>query len=192
MAISPSAPQVLYASYVTSSGSDLLGLYKTTDGGATWSSLPATPNYLRGQGWYDSCLIVDPSDPDICIAGGVFPYQAGYAGVVRTLDGGASWTDVTVGVDGLQLHPDQHCFAFGPNGKLWEGNDGGIWSSTDHGDHWVNHNNTLNIAQFYTLSIHPTDPDFLLGGTQDQGTARYDGTEVWSELVAGDGGPNAV
>ena len=33
--------------------------------------------------------------------------------------------------------------AFGPTGVIWEGNDGGVWKSTNGGTSWTNCNNTL-------------------------------------------------
>ncbi len=191
MAISTSG-NVLYASFVNDTTGGLLGMYKTTDGGDSWFNLPNTPNYLGGQGWYDNCIIVDPTDSNICYAGGVFPYGGDIYGLIRTTDGGNSWADITIGIDGSQLHPDQHCLAIGPDGTLWVGNDGGVWKTTDNGQHWINLNNNLGLTQFYTLGIHPTDSTFLLGGNQDNGTVRYEGNLGWPQVMGGDGGPVAI
>jgi photosystem II stability/assembly factor-like uncharacterized protein len=188
--IGVSDPQVLYAGFVNGSGG-LLGMYKSTDGGDNWAQLANVPNYLGGQGWYDHCLIVDPSDADVCYAGGVYPYGAGIAGIIKTADGGVNWTDVTFGIDDLPVHPDQHAFAFGPDGTLWLGNDGGVWKSTNGASTWINCNDGLEITQFYSLALHPTDPDLILGGTQDNGALIYRGSEVWPQVVSGDGGPVA-
>ena len=49
---------VVYASLINPSGG-LFGMYKTTDGGVTWSQLPSTPNYSCTQGWYDNTVAVD-------------------------------------------------------------------------------------------------------------------------------------
>lgn len=187
LAVAPSNPQILYASYVAPNGS-LFGMYKTLDGGFTWTPLSATPNYLGTQGWYDNCLIVDRANASTCYAGGVFPYNATTKGVIRTTDGGATWTDITTGIDGSRVHPDQHVFAWGPDGALWLGNDGGVWKTLDGGAHWINRNDGLAITQFYSVGPHPNDPDVLLGGTQDNGTERYEGAMVWPQVVTGDGG----
>ena len=190
MAISQSNANIVYASFIANSGA-LYGMYKTTDAGNTWTNLSNTPNYVGYQGWYDNCVIVHPTNPNICYAGGVFPYGSGYYGLIKTTDGGNSWTDVTIGSNG-QLHPDQHCLAFGPNNTLWVGNDGGVWNTTDGGQTWNNCNHTLGVTQFYTLAIHPTNPNFLLGGNQDNGSVWYTGTIGWQQVFAGDGGPVAI
>lgn len=50
-------------------------------------------------------------------------------------------------------------------------------------------NTGLNTLQFQSLSINPKKPTAeLLGGTQDNGTFRYQGTNVWPQTIGGDGG----
>jgi hypothetical protein len=50
-------------------------------------------------------------------------------------------------------------------------------------------NNGLNTIQFQSLSFNPADPTGdLLGGTQDNGTFSYTGSDTWLESVGGDGG----
>ncbi len=192
IALAPSNTSVIYASFATPGG-DLFGMYKTLDGGDNWFLLPATPDYLGSQGNYDNCIIVDPVDEDICYAGGTFPFGGvDDFGLIRTADGGNSWTDINVGVDGSQPHADHHIFAFGNDGRLWIGNDGGVWHTIDGGQHWVNCNATLSLAQLYTNTIHPTNSNFVLGGTQDNGSARFEGVDAWPQVSAGDGGPCAI
>jgi len=191
-ALAPSNHQVLYAAFADGSG-DLYGMWKTADAGNTWTELTATPDYLHPQGNYDNCIIVDPEDEDIVYAGGTFPFGGeGDYGLVKTTDGGASWTDISIGIDGSQPHPDHHIFAFGSDGRLWLGNDGGVFYTDDGGLHWVDCNNRLSIGQIYEIATHPTDSNFLLGGTQDNGSARFEGVEGWPQVTAGDAGPSAV
>ncbi len=187
LVISKSNPSILYTSIINSS-SGLLGAYKTIDGGDTWTQLVNTPNFPSPQGSYDCCMAVDPVNPDICYAGGVFPSYA-VAGVIKTTNGGASWTDISVPPGGGQVHPDQQTMAFGPDGTLWVGNDGGVWKSTTAGNSWINCNSTLGATQHYQVALHPTDQSRVIGGTQDNGTAARDlGTDAWPQILSGDGG----
>ena len=192
LAISRSNPDVIYASFVSSADYSLLGMYRTDDGGDSWTYLPNTPNYLGNQGFYDNCLFVDPSDPYTVYAGGVWPYDENTAGLIKSTDGGNTWTDITIGQGGGQLHPDQHALFVTPDGTVWVGNDGGVWKSIDGGYSWIDLNNTLGITQFYTVTLHPVDSSFLLGGTQDNGTVYYSGDIRWHQQNAGDGGPSAI
>ncbi len=189
IAIAPTNPLVLYASFASTSYT-LLGLYKSTDGGATWTQLTNTPDYLNPQGFYDHCIIVDPTNENVVYAGGVYPYPgSSYYGLVMTTDGGATWTDITLASDGTKLHPDMQTLAISSNGELWVGTDGGVWKTTSPGTTWTNLNSTLGITQFYTIGLHPTRSDSMLGGTQDNGTPVYSGSLTWNEVSSGDGGP---
>ena len=190
LAIAPSEGKRLFASFVNPSGG-LFGFYRTLDGGVTWTQMTTTPNYLGGQGWYDNTLVVHPSDPSLVFAGGVFPYNSGNYGVIRSTNSALNWTDVSYGLDGGQVHPDQQILSFGPDGTLWLGNDGGVWKTTNSGNTWTNCNATLGITQFYTVAHHPSDPNWLVGGTQDNGTVHFDGGDAWPQVVGGDGGPSA-
>jgi photosystem II stability/assembly factor-like uncharacterized protein len=186
LAISKSNPQVLHACFVAGNNG-LLGHYKTTDGGTSWTPMTNTPNYPSPQGWYDVFLGIDPANENIVYAGGVFPSYAP-AGVIKTTNGGDSWTDITV-IAGTQVHPDQQCIAFGPGNVLWVGNDGGVWKSTNAGGSWINCNATLNAVQIYNVALHPTDPNQLVGGTQDNGTiTRTTASDAWPQILSGDGG----
>jgi photosystem II stability/assembly factor-like uncharacterized protein len=189
LAIADSNGDVVYASLIAPSGA-LFGMYKTANGGTSWSALPSTPNYVCTQGWYDNGMAVSPANPNLVFAGGVFSYCSG--GIARTTNGGSSWTYVTVGTNGSQVHPDQHYFTFGPDGALWVASDGGVWKTTTSGASWVNLNQTLNITQFYTVGTHLNDASFLVAGTQDNGSVQYQGALAWPQVIGGDGGPVAV
>ena len=82
--------------------------------------------------------------------------------------------------------------------RLLVGNDGGVWSSTDGGASWFNHNlaapdpsKALSTIQFYTGSAHPTVPGFILGGSQDNGADLFVGGG-WDEAIGGDGTTSAI
>ncbi len=190
IAIADSNPDRVFAAIINGSAG-LRGLYRTDDGGDTWTHLVNTPDFPRPQGWYDAFVGVDPNNANVVYCGGVFPTYA-EAGVIKSTNGGQSWADITIGVQGGQLHPDQHTIAFGPDGTIWVGNDGGVWKSTNGGLRWINTNRTLTITQNYNISINPQDPDQIMGGTQDNGTVeRRKDAEHWPQLVAGDGGFSA-
>ncbi len=189
LAIADSNADVVYASFIAPSGS-LAGMYKTVNGGTSWSLLSSTPNYACSQGWYDNGMVVSPIDANTVYAGGVFSYCSG--GIAKTTNGGTTWTYVTVGSDFTQVHPDQHYFVFGPDGALWVACDGGAWKTITGGSTWVNLNNGLNTALLYTVGIHPSDSSFLVAGTQDNGTVQFQGGLAWPQVIGGDGGPVAV
>jgi len=186
LGISASHPNVLYTAM--SYGSGVEGTYKSTDGGDSWTRLGNTPNFAYPQAWYDMYITVDPTDPDTVYCGGVSPIYA-EAGIIKSTDGGDSWTEISAGDLGGQTHPDHHFMAFGPDGTIWEGNDGGVWKSTDGGLSWINTNRTLTVTQNYTVGGNPLDEAQLLGGTQDNGSIeRVEDSEEWPQVIGGDGG----
>lgn len=189
IAISQSDPNILYAGF-SNNTYNLLGFYRTTNGGNSWSQIPGVPNYLCGQGFYNHTIIVDQTDPDTIYAGGVFPYNATYRGLIRTTNGGTSWTDITDRSPNGCIHPDIHHMAWDAAGHLWVGCDGGVWESTNNGNSWINHNAALGVTQFYTVAVSPVNDLIIQGGTQDNGTPRTEtGGLPWFEFTSGDGGP---
>ena len=145
LALAPSSPQTLYAS-ISDDGSTggnfgaLVGLYKTTDGGATWAQISGVPNYLGGQGWYDNVVVVSPTNPNTVFAGGVVNYSD-YNGyhlygvqdythldtLIGSTDGGATFNDYSVGKSFIGPHTDLHALTFTADGsRLLDGNDGGV------------------------------------------------------------------
>jgi uncharacterized protein (TIGR03437 family) len=192
LALAPSSPQVLFAavSNANATAGNLLGLYKSTDGGANWSQLTNTPDYCVNQCWYDNVLAVDPTNPSIVFAGGIY-------NLWRSMDGGQNWSSITNGSNGQTLHVDHHALAFAAGAtRLYDGNDGGVWStSTPEAASiaWTNLNSTLTITQFYpSLSINPGNLNIAFGGAQDNGTETYSGNLAWQYTTCGDGGWTAI
>ncbi len=104
-----------------------------------------------------------------------------------------TWTEVskTVSAPSSGIHVDQHSMAWAGN-RLIVGNDGGVWSTTDGGTTWNVHNTNLSVTQFYDGSIHPTNPNFALAGSQDNGTEKWTGTNAWQWISGGDGAGSAI
>jgi photosystem II stability/assembly factor-like uncharacterized protein len=176
LAIAPSNPDVLYASFQIppnggTSATGLLGLYRTDNAWAaapTWIRIPtdAASNERTGDGGYcgpGKCgythtLSVDPGDADTLIAGGSY-------GIFRCADcrSAPTWTELAPNVG---VHPDYHALAWVAN-RLIVGTDGGVYSTTDRGATWQSHNRTLPTLMFFSGALHPANTDFILGGLRD-------------------------
>jgi hypothetical protein len=161
-----------------------IGLWKTTnawDAVPTWTAIAYTApipagGYCGTQCWYDNDLKVDPTSADVLYAGGLSMWK--FDGTV--------WSDVLHG-----MHVDQQSMAW-VGTRLIAGNDGGLWSSTNGGTSWTNHNAGLQITQFYYGSIHPGEVAFAIAGSQDNGTEKWNGTTPWSFYYFGDGATTAI
>ncbi len=203
----PSSPSTLYAAIANPSTSGLAGMFKSTDGGATWNAI-ATPLGTGGNGstndfcgsqcWYDMAMAVSPTNPSLLYVGGSFNYGAGNGGIYMSTNAGGNWSSVNPGtLSSETLHPDFHAIAFAAGGsKLYVGNDGGMWSTTQVGTTtlaWNNLNATLAITQFYPgLSISIGSANLALDGTQDNGTLLFLGSLSWQVVTCGDGAWTAI
>jgi photosystem II stability/assembly factor-like uncharacterized protein len=160
-------------------------LRKSTDGGATWTPfLTGGVNFCNPQCFYDIALDVHPTNADILNLGGSPTLVQ-----ARSTDGGATFT--TNAQTAVGLHVDTHAIAISRSNPsvVYFGSDGGIWRSADGGVTWTSRNNgDFAATQFQSLATHPVDRQFLIGGTQDNGTnfLRPDGT--WIRADFGDGG----
>jgi hypothetical protein len=205
-AVAPSQPSTIYAGVGAKDTNQLLGFFKTIDGGQTWTSIPrsALPDYctdfdskgnvVSPQCWYDNVVGVHPTNPNVVYVGGA---SSNGTSVFQSLDGGTTWNRVTPVTAGEGLHADTHAFAFSADGgKLYTGNDGGVWSTTNTQSAtptWTNLNATLSLTQFYPgIGIDPTNVSDMFGGTQDNGTQLYSGTSSWLGYTCGDGGWNVI
>lgn len=191
LAIAPSNPDVAYVSIhnFTLNKANLLGVWKTANAWTatpTWTQLSQPPAAQLGDQWgYDHDIIVHPADENLVFLGGTAVFR---------LDG-STWTPVAGHYDPQSnsyfIHPDQQVFAWAGT-RLVVGNDGGVFSSANNGTNWNNHNTTLATIQFYHGSVHPTRPDHLIGGAQDNSCFVWVGTNgTWSELTTGDGTDSA-
>jgi hypothetical protein len=189
VAIAPSDPTVAYAwgagSPNTSSGPTP---YLWRRSGNTWAAQTAPPGVATGQSWYDWFLAVSPDKPDQIYCGAISAYRG-------TRSGSAwSWVDIATKATGDSIHPDQHAIAIerGNPDVIYVGCDGGLFQSPDRGQTWTHKNNGLVITEFEYIAQNLGSSRWLMGGTQDNGTERWQGSPTWEHIADGDGGDCAV
>ncbi len=192
----PNNPNIIYAVFATPVGDGLKGIFKTTNGGSTWTQLEDPPrlpstfmnSYLWNQGWYDNVVTVNPYNSDNIYLGGVE--------MVRTFDGGDTWEQFAYGYPQFGdpvVHVDYHAIVFHPENPntIFVCNDGGIYKTTDGGTSWEDLNNNLEITQFYGGAV-AYEGEFYQGGTQDNGHLNFSSGTDWEEIYGGDGGYAAI
>jgi photosystem II stability/assembly factor-like uncharacterized protein len=169
----------------------LFKMMRSDNGGSTWTDLTAgTPNYLYFQGDYDTTLIVDPTNAAIVYAGGAAgPAFSEPPAVIRSTNSGVSWSGLDLTNGAVTPHADHHAMAFDGNGKLLDGDDGGLFRLESPSPvQWSDLNGNLNTIQFVGIDVHPTNPNIAIGGSQDNGTDLYTGNPLWTQTDGGDGG----
>jgi uncharacterized repeat protein (TIGR01451 family) len=196
LAVAPSDPQVLYAMFSRISDSGILGIWKTVDGGDSWSQV-GTPSGAGSQMWYDAGLTVSPTDPQVLFVSTV--------DLFRSTNGGSSYVNLTQSYNGGPVHPDNHARAIvgGDANHLLNGNDGGVYyldnaltaTSAFNAD-WTSLNDTLPTLEVYhgdiTADFATSATAGVAAGFQDNGSAiaQFTGdpsATAWQAVYGGDG-----
>ena len=179
----PTNPRILYAStwrvrrtpYSLESGGEGSALWKSTDGGDTWTELTNQDNGLPEGTLGIIGVTVSPADPERVWA----IVEAEDGGVFRSEDGGESWQQTSDDRNLRQrawyytrLYADSQDadVLYVLNVQFWKSTDGGeTFESieTPHGDH-------------HDLWIAPNDPERMVIGDDGGAQVTFDGGENWS------------
>jgi photosystem II stability/assembly factor-like uncharacterized protein len=181
----PSSPGIVYVAAATASRA-LLWRRASANGGFTPET---TPSKLEvSQAWYDWCFAVSPADPNFVCWGAIELYR-GTRG-----SGGFSWSNISSRTSGDSIHPDQHHIEFDPTDArtLYICNDGGLFRSPDRGTRWESLNVGLGITEFEFMAQLENEDEWLIGGTQDNGSLAYVRGKQWNQIAEGDGGDCAA
>ncbi len=173
-------PNILYATY-SDTTAELFGIYKTIDGGNSWTTLDTIGlnNPFNGQGWFSGGIKVNPSnDNDLWLCG---------VDIWHSTNGGNNWSLGAPEWWQYIVHADHHDVVFSDN-NIFLCTDGGLYKSDDGGNNWVDIENVPN-NQFYRLAIHPHESGLYVGGVQDNGTTSGNTSVLnnWDRLFGGDG-----
>ena len=195
LAVSPLNPNYVIA-LVSDIDGGLLGVYRSVNFGSTWEVIfPGTSKNLLvtdpdgngsgGQGWYDLCLAISPTNLDSVFVGGINLWLGRNAGSTWELQTfGYPYWNVT---DEPYVHVDHHALEFHPvTGALFSGNDGGIYKSNDRGHSWTDLSHTLNNLQIYRIGSSSLNPNMVISGNQDNGTFLSRGGK-WTKILLADG-----
>jgi photosystem II stability/assembly factor-like uncharacterized protein len=187
LVMDPTNPDVLYASTLElrrypwgfRSAGPGTALYKTTDGGTTWTELTAKPGLPAGTKGRIGVAIA-PSLPNRVWA--IVDAELGKKGVYRSEDGGETWKHLTDNAD-LTQRPwyYHHIFADPKNpDTIWVLNVD-LWRSTDGGEHFEEV--SIPHGDNHDLWIDPADPQRMIEGNDGGATISYNGGRSWSTIL---------
>jgi Beta-propeller repeat len=140
LAVAEGMPATLYAA-------TQVGLYRSRDGGATWTD---------AQLWGSvTALVVAPGSPSTVFAG--LGQESSPTGVFKTTDGGDSWTDtgLSAGINALAMSGT----------TLYAATVNGVFSSAG-GEGWTPANTGLP-TQVLALAADPLEPAVAYAGTME-------------------------
>jgi len=168
--VDPGNPNTVYlAAYgpVWSDGGER-GVYKSTDGGDTWTCVKSVSAYTGCNN-----LVMDPRDSKVLYAAfhqrqrKVFTYIGGgpESALFKSTDGGGTWKKLEgglpggdVGRIGIDVSPANPDYVY----AVVEAGDkkGGVYRSTDRGASWTKMSDAFTSGNYYQeLTCDPKDPD---------------------------------
>jgi photosystem II stability/assembly factor-like uncharacterized protein len=169
LAIDPLTPSILYAYSIAPAGR---GVYRTTDGGTSWS--------FTGFNLPTEVLAVDPMTPTTVYAGTA-------NGVFKTTDSGASWTAVNNGL-GASVGYDVIALAVDPQmtSNVFVARRGrGLNKSTDGGQQWTA-TTGVPALDVYAIVVDPHSSSNVYAATYGAGVFKStDGGTNFSAMSDG-------
>ena len=175
-------PAVVYA------GTEPSRLYRSADGGETWTELegivdcPSEPEWYfppRPHTHHVRWIEVDPSDPDRLVVG----IEAG--ALLYTADGGRTWTERPPGSP-----RDNHSFAsHDREGRLYAAAGDGYAESDDGGASWRRPEEGLAHTYCWSVVADPADPDRVLVSSASGARTAHRTGSADAHLYRREGGP---
>ncbi|MFZ1750126.1 MAG: hypothetical protein WAU01_08045, partial [Saprospiraceae bacterium] len=197
--VHPKDPKVVFVGVMGAlwGDSEERGIFKTTDGGATWSKI----FYINATtGCSD--LIMDPTNPDIMYSAfwefrrSAYSFNSGgvNSALYKSSDGGKSWAKIHQGFPAGKL--GRIAVAVAPSNpsilysviESEKNEDKGLYRSDDSGANWkrLNGDFELVVRPFYfsRIVIDPKNPDIILKAGL-QGSISKDGGKTFRSIGAG-------
>lgn len=161
--------------YVSSPGG---GIWKTTNGGTTWSCLS---DNFNAEWMYIYNLCIDPSNANTIYAG----VMGIGGGVIKSTNGGTTWFATGSGGDDIRkiiVHPSNS------NIVLAAASDG-IWRSTNGGSTWTQTANTFSMDLPEDIEFKPGTPNIVYASGNASIIKRStDNGVTWTDISLGSNG----
>ena len=168
--VDPRYPGVWYAGMETDDGR-LSGVYRTKDGGETWTQLPA----LRGKAAWS--IAIWPAGPDMVAAGTS-------EGVFLSKDAGETWAAISPASDpelrpvvSLAFHPTTSSIIYAGTPHL-------PWRTRDGGAHWQSiHSGMLDDSDVFSITVEARSPATVFASACSGVYRSGDGGSSWRRLA---------
>jgi photosystem II stability/assembly factor-like uncharacterized protein len=185
--LDPANPKVLYATTLEMrrypwgfrSAGPGTAIYKSTDGGDTWTDLSSKAGLPKGDKGRIG-IALSPSRPNRVWA--IIDAAGADQGIYRTEDGGETWTHLTDNAD-LTQRPwyYHHIFADPKNPDVLWALNVDLWKSTDGGTNFEEV--SVPHGDNHDLWIDPQDPMRMVEGNDGGATVTFNGGKSWSTIL---------
>ena len=172
LAVDPLAATTLYA------GTDS-GLYKSSNGGDSWSVISSGIPFPSIQ-----AVAVDPAQSGTLYAANFYNRLTGEGGIYKSTNGGKSWIPILTGFFGsIVIDPGNPSTLYAGRRTVFQGPTGTVVKSTDGGASWF----ALPITgDVQAVVLDPLDPARLYAGLDGAGVFRsVDAGGSWSPSSTG-------
>ncbi|MCF7805977.1 MAG: T9SS type A sorting domain-containing protein [Candidatus Marinimicrobia bacterium] len=196
MEVHPENADIIYI------GGDIMGIFKTTDGGESWTNINGNlaQSLYGGDVYWMNDIVLDPADPQTI-------YIATSVGLFRSTTGGGNWEmlypdvidneDAPRSVGTVAMDSTKYRMFIGlgnaasgswgdfeqtPNGAdYW-----GVFRSVGAGDSWKELSVGLaDGAHIHSIVIHPDDPNKVILSSTDGIYKSTNGGDTWSPSNTG-------
>ena len=148
------------------------GVYKSINGGATWTlASTGLPTYAGSPAVLDTLsLAIDAANPNTLWVSTVSNNFNIPGEIYKTTNGGANWSVSNAGVNGpdvraLLADPSNPGTIYAASGGFGPAYPGGVYKSTDGGANWMSISVGLPSFSATALTLDPVDPTVLYAGT---------------------------
>ncbi|MFM2032752.1 MAG: hypothetical protein RLZZ297_1517 [Chloroflexota bacterium] len=167
LVIDPVDTDTMYAGGVSG------GLWKTTDGGSSWSHLD---DFMGNLGIHS--LVMDPSNRSVLYAGTGEEFRG--AGIYKTTDSGATWTQLAATATS-DFHYVRRLIMWEPGGvsTIVAATDTGLFRSTNGGTSW----SLLVAGAYMDVEYDPNNGNNIIAGGNGYTVRSTDGGTSWGMYI---------
>ncbi|MCX6559368.1 MAG: hypothetical protein NTZ26_02530, partial [Candidatus Aminicenantes bacterium] len=173
LAIDPQRPSFLYLGLSS-------GVYRSTDGAATWTKLPPGPSGI-------SILVASPADS-------LTLYAGCSEGALKSADGGKTWTGLGIAIHGVRtiaFDPQNPAVIYiGGYPASYPSVGAALWKSVDGGANWTGADAGIFLGSYQfvsSIAVDPKSSSIVYAGTYQGLYKSTDGGLSWICLYETEG-----